>query len=415
MPAMPENNCPTCNGIPGERVRGQEDVIAYVMPMPEDNQLTAWPAGRRSPAAHTSQAELLEGFPVPLPGSAGPTPNMISPQVQPAAEPIQPQGIIHDRFLDAGGECVEYLPRLDAPWSESGIRNFDATDFVPEFDEACVRCVQDFDVLHQIIAGRSEGQVLTPTLASGSALQRSLSYQPGLHLPGVGGSIDFSSIKADCDGYTFRWLYWMMDARLWALGYRVFQSIFILQTFECCDGFTTNYVMGYLEAFAPVAGYDRQKNTGLQVEAQGICNGDPCLRQAHDGVRRVTVTRTIKTFIARPTALAVQALGFAPTAIIELAGYMEDQNIGNNPGIDCVEYFSQQLKPGELAGLPLPPRPNTLDELAALIAVRGSGLPGSERDAAISYVAEWDCSQCLSGRFFITSRLDPKFRASRVF
>ena len=59
---MPENNeCPTCSDLPGTPVPGQEDVFAFAMPMPPDDQLTPWhamqPAATRIRTAPNSAAQ----------------------------------------------------------------------------------------------------------------------------------------------------------------------------------------------------------------------------------------------------------------------------------------------------------------------------------------------------------------------
>lgn len=56
---MPEENCPTCNGIPGEPVRGNEDVFAFVPPVPDNAPGTPWPTGEGA------RVERLPGIPEP--------------------------------------------------------------------------------------------------------------------------------------------------------------------------------------------------------------------------------------------------------------------------------------------------------------------------------------------------------------
>ncbi|MCB9935967.1 MAG: hypothetical protein H6840_09765 [Planctomycetes bacterium] len=255
--------------------------------------------------------------------------------------------------------------------------------------------------------------------SSPAILRSSVQYRP--YTPIVSGAIDYASIQADCDGYYFRWQALMNDPWLHALGYRLFQTVLIIQTFECCDGYKTNYVMGYIEAFSPMAGYDEQKSKDLEKTAISICRWDPCIGQRHDGVRRVTETRVLKMFIARPTGFCFQAFQQAPTAFVELSSILEQQGVGNPPAgtplaVDCVKYWSQLAVQGTFARLPwrsisVP----SMNDLLGLIVIPNSGIAGSERDTGISYVSDWDCAKCLGGRFMIQSKLDKAFRASRVF
>ncbi|MBZ0137286.1 MAG: hypothetical protein K8I27_13045 [Planctomycetes bacterium] len=264
---------------------------------------------------------------------------------------------------------------------------------------------------HVEIVGRVTGQAVATTQATTLRGLRRM-YQPG-----IGGLIDKQSIKLSCDEFTFRWFYWLLNPQLWALGYRVFQTVYILQTFECCDGYVTNYVYGYIEVFREPVGADRHSSDKLESTGKSICRDDPCDSLNHEGLKRVTESRVIRTFLARPTSLALQALTVAPTAFVELSGQLKQQGVGDLNAVpipDCVRYWSQRAVPGEFARLP-GPVPGT-SAIIADIAQPQTALQGSERDAGITFTAEFDCTTprnpCIDARLAITSKLDRSFRAA---
>lgn len=120
---MPEEECPTCNGIPGEPVRGNEDVFAFVPPMPDDAQSAPWSAMEGDQLAG-ARTELLPGIPAPAAemARAPETPATHPAHDFPGMETTPPAPAqIHDNILDATPQTtVEYLPRLAAPWFEPG-------------------------------------------------------------------------------------------------------------------------------------------------------------------------------------------------------------------------------------------------------------------------------------------------------
>jgi hypothetical protein len=93
---MPEYiDCPSCNDLPGTPVPGQEDVYAFAMPMPPDDQLNPW---------HAMQPSAK---PVRTPNSVAQSPwpeGLFDVDTAPEPGPIA-----------AANTRVEYLPPLNAP------------------------------------------------------------------------------------------------------------------------------------------------------------------------------------------------------------------------------------------------------------------------------------------------------------
>jgi hypothetical protein len=113
---MPENDCPTCNGIPGDRVRGQQDVFAYVVPVPEDAALSTWPTNAQRAGVDVLDATsaLPSEFAFQTPASAEVPVLRGGALLRPSMPPV-----IHDAILESLAAAeVEYLPRLSAPWFE---------------------------------------------------------------------------------------------------------------------------------------------------------------------------------------------------------------------------------------------------------------------------------------------------------
>ena len=106
---MPENtDCPSCNDLPGTPVPGQEDVYAFAMPMPPDDQLTPWHALQPSAKLHAAAR-----------GTQGTNP--ATQGTIPAAQTSWPEGLFDIEAAPEPGAAtaaqprIEYLPPLDAP------------------------------------------------------------------------------------------------------------------------------------------------------------------------------------------------------------------------------------------------------------------------------------------------------------
>ena len=118
---MPEeNDCPSCNDLTGTPVPEQEDVYAFAMPVPRDDELTPWHemGTMLQPAAgKDARIELLAGIPEPselIPAAPGGLTHAALDQPEPATASYR-EGVIHDATRS---KEVEYLPRLGAPWFE---------------------------------------------------------------------------------------------------------------------------------------------------------------------------------------------------------------------------------------------------------------------------------------------------------
>ena len=104
------NDCPSCQDLPGTPVPGQEDVYAFAMPMPPDDQLTPWHA--MQPATR----------PKPHASAWGSSPAASAADTA-ASQPSWPDGLFdYDAAPDPGAADtmarIEYLPPLDAPWGQ---------------------------------------------------------------------------------------------------------------------------------------------------------------------------------------------------------------------------------------------------------------------------------------------------------
>ena len=175
-------DCPSCQDLPGTPVPGQEDVYAFAMPMPPDDQLTPWqamqPAAKpvRTPnsAAQSPRPEGLFDYDA-APAAASAT--AAQPRVEylaplnapghqrPIQQHISPPDAMASVIHDVDDPSVTYLPPLGVPWIQTANNDeSDDTPAEPTIDDILADARRRLEnALEDVAAGQHADEVVKDT------------------------------------------------------------------------------------------------------------------------------------------------------------------------------------------------------------------------------------------------------------